>query len=718
MLCLYLSFFALSLSASNVKMINEPDKTTFKTAFDFICHVYNPKTGVTCTSRNPDCNTTITTCDNLCLYITVDTDDVLLEDEEYNEYLLPSRDTKPTACYTFLPKKAGIYKFFPKDYPHTTPLFVINVVEGTCAKCPTLSASSTNVCSGQSVLLTAQGDAPSYTVQPGNIVLTTGIPKQITPPAGTTKYSLAATGICPETSVNVTVTNATSLTVSASTTTLCNPGPVVITAKGLTPGTNYTLYPDNITSNSGVFTVYPKTTTTYSIIGNNSSCCTIAGEITIKIGKDVIPTFNQVSPICLGSTLSPLATTSLNGIKGTWYPALNNTATTTYTFTPLAGQCALPTTMTIVVNKPITPIFAPINSICFGGNLTALPTTSSNGIIGSWSPALNNTATTKYTFTPNAGQCATSATMTIVVNPLIIPTFTQIAPICSGGTLAPLPTTSLNGIKGTWTPAINNTTTTTYVFTPVSNQCAKTTSMTIKVGAPTVTVTASKMSICEGETVTLTPSGADNYILFPGTLSSNGTSFKVTPTQTTTYTIIGSTTDCCKATTQITIEVKKCVVECPTPLFNSVSLCYGDTSVSLPTTSLNGISGKWFPALNNTASGIYTFTPNNPKCPPVSIEVIVFPKNKLSVQNKPFNQTKSVWICGLTYVMPNTVTANVSSYNWYYYPNGIGGSRTLIGTGSSVDTCLVIGATYPGIVVLEARDENGCPYEVTYYQRS
>ncbi|NMH26426.1 concanavalin A lectin, partial [Flavobacterium sp. SE-s28] len=92
-----------------------------------------------------------------------------------------------------------------------------------------------------------------------------------------------------------------------------------------------------------------------------------------------------------------------------------------------------------------------------GATLSALPTTSNNGITGSWSPALNNTATMTYTFTPSAGQCATSATMTITVNSNTAPTFTQVAAICSGATLSALPTTSNNGITGSWSPALNNT---------------------------------------------------------------------------------------------------------------------------------------------------------------------------------------------------------------------------------------------------------------------
>lgn len=135
----------------------------------------------------------------------------------------------------------------------------------------------------------------------------------------------------------------------------------------------------------------------------------------------------------------------------------------------------------ININPIIEPEFLLDTQICFGANLSELPTISNNGITGTWSPALNNTATTTYTFTPDAGQCATTASMTITVNPNITPAFTQVSAICSGATLASLPTTSNNGITGTWSPALNNTATTTYSFTPDDGQCATTALMTITV---------------------------------------------------------------------------------------------------------------------------------------------------------------------------------------------------------------------------------------------
>ncbi|NMH26635.1 Ig-like domain-containing protein, partial [Flavobacterium silvaticum] len=271
-----------------------------------------------------------------------------------------------------------------------------------------------------------------------------------------------------------------------------------------------------------------------TVSGNES---TTRLTVTVTLTSSITPEFTQVGPICSGASGYSLPTTSTNGITGTWSPALNNTATTTYTFTPTAGQCATTAMMSITVNSNTAPTFTQVAAICSGATLSALPTTSNNGITGSWSPALNNTATTTYTFTPTAGQCATTATMSITVNSNTAPTFTQVAEICSGATLSALPTTSNNGITGSWSPALNNTATTTYTFTPTAGQCATTATMSITVNSNTA------------------------------------------------------------------------------PTFTQVAaICSGATLSALPTTSNNGITGSWSPALNNTATMTYTFTPSAGQC--------------------------------------------------------------------------------------------------------
>ena len=139
--------------------------------------------------------------------------------------------------------------------------------------------------------------------------------------------------------------------------------------------------------------------------------------------RNAIPSFASIQPLCSGGESPILPTTSTNGITGTWSPSIiSNTQSDTYNFTPSAGQCATSATMTINVNPNVTPTFNQVDPICAGGSLSALPTTSNNGILGIWTPEMNNVSTTVYTFTPTAGQCATSTTMTITVNPNVTPT--------------------------------------------------------------------------------------------------------------------------------------------------------------------------------------------------------------------------------------------------------------------------------------------------------
>ncbi|MFB9095168.1 T9SS type B sorting domain-containing protein [Flavobacterium jumunjinense] len=358
------------------------------------------------------------------------------------------------------------------------------------------------------------------------------------------------------------------------------------------------------------------TTTIYTFTPDAGQCATITTLTSTVNPGSVMPTFDPVAPICTGETLSPLPITSLESITGTWSPALDNTTTTTYTFTPDAGQCTSSTlaTVTITVNPLVTPTFTEVAPICSGETLSSLPTTSLESITGSWSPALDNTTTTTYTFTPDAGQCADSVMMTIVVNPIVTPTFTQVAPICSGDALAPLSTTSIEGITGTWSPALDNTATTTYTFTPDAGQCADSVMMTIVVN-PIVTPTFSAVAaICSGDAFAPLPITSLESIT--GTWSP-----ALDNTTTTTYTFTPDAGQCTSSTlTTVTITVNPLV----TPTFTQVApICSGETLSPLPTTSLESITGTWSPALDNTTTTTYTFTPDAGQCAEVVVMTIV-----------------------------------------------------------------------------------------------
>ncbi|GAO45734.1 hypothetical protein, partial [Flavihumibacter petaseus] len=338
-------------------------------------------------------------------------------------------------------------------------------------------------------------------------------------------------------------------------------------------------------------------TTTYTFTPAAGQCANTA-TLTVTVNQPVTPTFAAIPAICAGDPIN-LLTTSTNGIPGTWSPAINNTATTTYTFTPAVGQCANTTTLTVTVNQPVTPTFAAIPAICAGDALT-LPASSTEGIPGTWSPAINNTATTTYTFTPAAGQCANTTTLTVTVNQPVTPTFAAIPAICAGEALT-LPASSTEGIPGTWSPAINNTATTTYTFTPAVGQCANTTTLTVTVTQPVTPTFAALPAICAGDALTL-PASSTEGITGTWTPAINNTA-------TTTYTFTPAAGQCANTTT-LTVTVTQPV----TPTFAAIpAICAGDP-INLLTTSTNGITGTWTPAINNTATTTYTFTPAAGQC--------------------------------------------------------------------------------------------------------
>jgi len=258
-----------------------------------------------------------------------------------------------------------------------------------------------------------------------------------------------------------------------------------------------------------------------------------------------IPTFDHIYPVCQGADIE-LPITSLNGYEGTWTPEFDPLQTKTYTFKPKIGQCAKTAEKTIeVLLSKGQPQFSPIPPICQGDNFS-LPVVSNNGIIGSWSPAVNNQQTTLYTFTPVANECATSATMTVEVIPKQMPIFTPISYICAGDELA-LPSTSDNNISGVWYPAPDNQNTTTYSFIPNVNECVYffPATMTVSVKSIDTPTFNLKMIICQGE---------DNVDNLP-TSSIEGVSGAWLPEtvnrwETTTYTFTPNADECATSTQQ------------------------------------------------------------------------------------------------------------------------------------------------------------------------
>jgi len=171
--------------------------------------------------------------------------------------------------------------------------------------------------------------------------------------------------------------------------------------------------------------------------------------------------FDPIGPFCIGATAPLLPAFSPNGFIGTWSPATIDTTTpgtTTYTFTKTSGGDSYSwTTATIKVKvneTPAPPTFTNIDLpvvYCLGATPPSLPTTSSNGIAGTWSPSVINTATYGdqiYTFTPNA-PCSVPHEVEINVqqNTMISPVGSPTQTFTAGQTLADLQVTYTNTLE-------------------------------------------------------------------------------------------------------------------------------------------------------------------------------------------------------------------------------------------------------------------------------
>ncbi len=430
-----------------------------------------------------------------------------------------------------------------------------------------------------------------------------------------------------------------------------------------------------MTSNNGITGTWSPATISTAAAGTATYTftpaagqCGAAVTMDITVTASITPVFDPIGPLCQGSTPPALPLTSNNGITGTWAPAAISTAaagTATYTFTPDAGQCGAAATMDITVTTSITPVFDPIGPLCQGWTPPVLPLTSNNGITGTWAPAAISTAaagTATYTFTPAAGQCGAAATMDITVAASITPTFTQPGPLPQNSIAPLLPTTSLEGITGTWDPATINTAvagTFTFSFTPAGGQCGTVTTMNIVIlpvtGSLSVTKSSSETSYsAEGNqihyTITVTNTGStaitDISVTDPltalnqiiGSLSAGssrtfnqtytvtaaevtagqvintatasytlgGNNFNVSASHTVPAQLTGNALAITKTSAETSYSAQGNQIHYTIVVTNTGRVTLTDISVSDPLTGLNQVIGSLLPGASRTFNATYT----------------------------------------------------------------------------------------------------------------
>jgi gliding motility-associated-like protein len=347
----------------------------------------------------------------------------------------------------------------------------------------------------------------------------------------------------------------------------------------------------------------------------------------------------------------------VNMTVGTSYAILVNNFSTSAGFTLSFGTGT--TSGTFLGPNPI--ITSSSTQICAGQSVTfdALNSTNINANGYNWN--FNNggsptsavgagphsiTYSTPGTYTAilngsSTAGCSDVAFTTINVSPAITPIFNQIAPICSGQPIN-LPTISTNNISGSWSPNINNNSTTTYTFTPNVSQCATATTMTVVVN-PSHSISQG-LDLVNCVNTLIQPllftfggsaSGANVTGLPPGlTAQSAGSIITISGTPTTVgvyaYTVTTFGNICQAFTTSGTITVSTSIA----PSFAALGpFCQNSTATSLPLISTNipGISGTWTPvSINTSIIGIQTLTFNpaqNQCASPTTIDVEIIPLN-------------------------------------------------------------------------------------------
>ncbi|CAN5338658.1 hypothetical protein BH09BAC5_BH09BAC5_06690 [soil metagenome] len=474
----------------------------------------------------------------------------------------------------------------------------------TVSPSPTVTTTTTNatICNGSSTTITASG-ATSYTWMPGSLI---GATVSVSPTTTTTYTVTGTTGSCTGTATRtITVNPSPTVTTTTTNATICSGNSTNMTASG---ATSYNWMPGNLSGNT--VTVTPATTTTYTVTGTGANGCTSTATRTITVNPTptVIATASA-SSICNGNTvtLSASGATTYN-----WMPGNHNgqpwtttpASTTTYTVTGTSNGCTGTATVTVTVGAPpIVTATAASSSICLGSSTTL---TGAGANTYNWMPGnlngitvtISPVATTTYTVTGSTGPgCSNTATVTVTVNPLptITTSMTPSGSMCRGDSK----TITANGaLTYTWMPGnltgnpvvVSPNATTTYTVTGTNAAgCTNTATRTVTIlSTPTVSTSTTSPVICDGNSASITATGATTYNWMPGNMS--GATVVVSPSTTTTYTVTGSYSNGCSSTATRTITVN------PTPTVtataSSSNICQG-SSVTL--TATGATTYNWMP---------------------------------------------------------------------------------------------------------------------------
>jgi len=468
------------------------------------------------------------------------------------------------------------------------------------------NANTNNICNGGTIVLNGSG-ADSYTWNNGVI---DGV--AFVPPAGVSTYVVMGvdSNMC---------TNTDSVQISVSP--ILNI--VALPSANICAGDEVTLFTSGAsgyTWNNGIIDGVPFSppvgTTTYILTGTDVNGCLSQNSIDITVNPlPIVTAMLSASNVCYGDSVV------LNGAGAQsylWDNGVNDgvafvpiVGTTTYNVTGTdANGCVNQSSINSIVNaSPNLTIAASAigNTLCEGESLTLTASGAStyvwdNGVLDGIS-FIQAAGTVTYTVTgtgPNG--CVNQDSIDITVNPLPIVTATLSANnVCYGDSIV------LNGAGAQsylWDNGVNDGVafvpivgTTTYNVTGTdANGCVNQSSINSLVNtSPNLTIAASAIgnTLCEGESLTLTASGASTYVWDNGVL--DGISF-IQAAGTVTYTVTGTGPNGCVNQDSIDITVNPLPIV--TAMLTAINVCYGDSIV------LNGAGAQSYLWDNGVYDGV------------------------------------------------------------------------------------------------------------------
>jgi gliding motility-associated-like protein len=374
--------------------------------------------------------------------------------------------------------------------------------------------------------------------------------------------------------------------------------------------------------------------------------CGTEVDLTITVFESTEPYFEIPADLCQFEIPPTLPSISDDGVEGSWFPPVVSTddpGIYEYTFTPDpdTDPCAEIMILAVTVNAEESPSFSIPTRYCLGESPDILPDTSLEGISGTWNPAIIDTdlaGDTSYVFTPDPlfHPCGQTYQFTVSVLDQIEPSFSLPAKLCQFETAPELPDLSLEGVFGTWVPAVVPTDslgTFSFTFTPdqVQFPCADPVTMMFDIGATTEPSFDAFGPYCQFDPTPVLPPHSNNGIIgswLPNTLLTD------TPGD---YMFIFTPDPLlhpCVTPDTLYIEVSGQLQAS----FSFVrEFCLSETPAVLPGTSIEGITGSWFPPVISTdlaGTSSYTFTPDPTLHPcgiPTQTEVVVHPKVDIAV---------------------------------------------------------------------------------------